>query len=67
MSGNLRINTALDDEHELEVLLAKQAEIQAEIASLLPSTAPPSSYTEYGKIKRSIRKPTKMFRTRSQA
>jgi hypothetical protein len=37
-------NTALDDEQKLELILAKQAEIQAQIASLLPSTAAPSSY-----------------------
>jgi hypothetical protein len=38
------IDTALDDKHKLELMLAKQAEIQAQIASLLPLTAPPSSY-----------------------
>jgi hypothetical protein len=44
MSASLKINTALVDEQELQRLLAKQAEIQAEIAALLPSsTAPPSS------------------------
>jgi hypothetical protein len=44
MSANLEINTALDDGQELQRLLAQQAEIQAEIAALLPSsTAPPSS------------------------
>jgi hypothetical protein len=46
MSASLKINTALADEQKLQRLLAKQAEIQAEIAALLQvpsSTAPPSS------------------------
>jgi hypothetical protein len=38
MSANLKINTALDDEQELQRLLAQQSEIQAEIAALLPSS-----------------------------
>jgi hypothetical protein len=44
MSANLKINTAPDDEKELQRLLAQQAEIQAEITALLPSsTTLPSS------------------------
>lgn len=35
--ADLRIDTSLDNDERLQILLAKQAEIQAQIATLLPS------------------------------
>ncbi|KAG9232692.1 hypothetical protein BJ875DRAFT_380139 [Amylocarpus encephaloides] len=47
MPNNLRINTYPDQEHRLQQLLQTQADIQAEIASIVPSSAPATSYQHH--------------------